>query len=133
MPHIKSHKILKSGLIILTSCGLLTACGKSNEESYKSKVTRYENGIAQVKIDEAAKDALNLANQNIAEVKLITHESEPIPIIYKTKYQEMGFDTSKMNFYEPNWYTNQQQYKSDNSEEIELLNSGELNKHDHQH
>ncbi len=106
----------------------------ANSESYKDKIARFENRIAQQEVDKGIEAAIALSKQETLPSETIpTHLSQPIPIIYKKRYEELGFDTSQMNFVQPQWYQNQQQYKSEYETEIVELNSGEYSSHDHQH
>lgn len=120
--------------LIPVYCFLIAGCNNGNIESYKDKIDRFEMQVAETQVQDGIDYALKLSNEIIIEnVTIPNHLSQPIPIIYKHRYEELGFDTSKMNFIEPQWYQNQQDFKTENAEGIELLNNGELNSHNHPH
>lgn len=131
MKSVDSSKVLCLAALF---CLVLSGCDNSNSESYKDKIARFENRIAQQEVDKGVEAAIALSKQPTSPAETIpTHLSQPIPIIYKKRYEELGFDTSQMNFAQPQWYQNQQQYKTEYETEIVELNSGEYNSHDHQH
>ncbi|HGF9504970.1 TPA: hypothetical protein ACJEU7_002182 [Acinetobacter baumannii] len=83
----------------------ISAC--SDPETYSQKIERFENQVAEKEIENYIDAAKKLSQENIEEVHLMTFRDIPIPIVYKKRYEDMGFDTSTLNFYTPNWYKNQ--------------------------
>ena len=118
-------------LLITMMPTILFGCDANNQESYKSKIDRFEQNYALTQADKGIEQAINLAaEENIKNVEIPTHESLPIPVIYKKNYEELGFDTSRMVFSTPDWYINQQEYKTATANTQSQENS-ELIAHEH--
>ena len=120
-----------NGFILIIASAILLGCDSGNQESYKIKIDRFEKNYAVSQIDTGIEQAINLSSdKSIENVEIPTHNSLPIPIIYKKNYEELGFDTSKMQFSIPEWYTNQQQHKALTTNDIQELSPDEA-PHDH--
>lgn len=122
---------LKIKPLILIIPIIIAGCDSSNKESYKSKIDRFEKEYAESRVDEGIEQAINLSsNKSFNNVEITTHADFQIPIIYKNKYEELGFDTSKMSFSTPQWYSNQQEFKANTVQE-NLNASPDQYSHDH--
>lgn len=119
-------------VLLISSAFLLIGCSKNSQESYKSKIERFEKEYAEEQADKGLEQALSLVDaSNIPETGVITHTNSPIPIIYKKNYEELGFDTSKMTFTTPDWYINQQDYISKNTNNPPLDENTNHSGHEH--
>lgn len=118
--------MLKKSLFLLFLVSCLNGCSKDNE-SYQSKIDRYEFDLAAEQTEKDFKVAETIASEVMPDVQTETFMDYPVPIHFKKYHEELGIDVSQVKYTVDPWLN---QVKA---ELHQYENSNEQNIHGHDH